>query len=88
MVSKLTLPGEPHRNHKRRVPYCLGEKRVAALALLTFTALSGSRSCGVTITKVSDHAVTLRSSPTVFADTPMSGSTSHPHLICKKPRAM
>jgi hypothetical protein len=35
----------------------------------------------VTITKVSDHAVTLRSSPTVFADTPMSGSTDlDPHL--------
>ena len=52
MVSKQTLPArrqtktvacsrEPHRNHKRRLPYCLGEKRVATLALLTFTALSG-----------------------------------------------
>ena len=98
MVSKRTsgkgdelkrLPGrEPHRNHKHRLPYCLGEKRVATLALLTFTALSGSRSCGVTITKVSDHAVTLRSSPTVFADTPMSGSTSTRILTGRPPRAM
>ena len=32
---------EPHRNYGRHAPYCLGEKRVAALALLTFTALSG-----------------------------------------------
>ncbi len=31
----------PHRNRKHRAPYCLGEKRVATLALLTFTALSG-----------------------------------------------
>ena len=46
MVSEADVAGkttndEPYRNHKRRVPYCLGEKRVATLALLTFTALSG-----------------------------------------------
>ena len=51
-------------------------ERVATLALLTFTALSGWRSCGVDTTKFSAHAVTFRSSPTVFADTPMSGATS------------
>ena len=44
----------------RRVFYCFGEKRVATLALLTFTALSRCCSCGVTITKVSDHAVMVR----------------------------
>ena len=49
MVARSRLP---HRNHKRRVPYCLGEKRVVTLALLTFTALSGSRSCGVTSSKM------------------------------------
>jgi hypothetical protein len=32
------------------VPYVFGEVRVATLALLTFTALSGLRSCGVVIT--------------------------------------
>jgi hypothetical protein len=48
--------------------YVFGEVRVAALALLTFTALPGWRSCGVVIAKFSAHAVNLRSSPTVFAD--------------------
>jgi hypothetical protein len=57
-------------------PYGFGLARFAPLALLTFTALSGSRSCGVVITKFSDHAVTRRSSPTVFADTSISSSAS------------
>ena len=56
--------------------YGLGDSRVAALALLTLTALSGSRSCGVVITKFSAHAVAFRSSPTVFGNAPMSASTS------------
>jgi hypothetical protein len=42
--------------------------RVACVALLTRIALSEWRSWGVVITKFSGHAVTLRSSPTVFAD--------------------
>src|ERR1700747_641353 len=81
-------------NHKaapkdyRAVYYGFGEVRVAALALLIFTALSGSRSCGVVITKFSDHVVTLRSSPTVFADTPWPASASTCILAGKPPRAM
>jgi hypothetical protein len=57
-------------------PYVFGETRVAMLALLILTVLPGSPSCGVAITKFSGHAVTFRSSPTVVADTPMSGSAS------------
>jgi hypothetical protein len=60
-------------------PYCFGEVRVATLALLIFTALSGWRSCGVVITKLSDHVVIFRSSPTVFADTPVPVRLN-PHL--------
>jgi hypothetical protein len=70
------------------VPYCFGEVRVATLALLIFTALSGWRSCGVIITKFSDHVVTFRSSPTVFADTPLPRSASTRILAGKPPRAM
>ena len=69
-------------------PYGFGETRVATLALLTLTALSGWCSCGVVITKFSAHAVTFRSSPTVVADTPMSGSASTRILAGKPPRAM
>ena len=69
-------------------PYGFGETRVATLALLTFTALSGWFSCGVVITKFPAHAVTFRSSPTVVADTPMSGSASTRILAGKPPRAM
>src|SRR5262249_28900973 len=36
-------------------PYRFGEKRVATLTLLTFTAPSRPRSCGVDITKFSDR---------------------------------
>jgi hypothetical protein len=54
-------------------PYVFGVVRVAMLTLLTLTALSACRSCGVVTAKFSGHAVTLRRSPTVFADTPMSG---------------
>jgi hypothetical protein len=42
-----------------RRTYVFGEVRVATLALLTFTVLSGRRSSGVVITKFSGHAVTL-----------------------------
>src|SRR5262245_12196376 len=69
-------------------PYGFGETRVATLALLTLTALSGWCSCGVVITKFSGHSGTFRSSPTVFADTPMSGSASTRILAGKPPRAM
>jgi len=55
--------------------YCFGDVRVATLALLTFTTFS-SWPCGVIIAKFSGHAVTFLSSPTVFADTLMYGSTS------------
>ena len=60
----------------RAARYGFGEVRVARLALLIFTAMSGSHSCGVVITKFSDHVVTFRSSPTVFADTPVPTSAS------------
>jgi hypothetical protein len=69
-------------------PYCFGEVRVATLALLIFTALSGWRSCGVVTTKFSDHVVTFRSSPTVFADTPVPASASTLIPAGKPPRAM
>ena len=55
--------------------YDFGDVRVATLTLLTLTALSGYRSCGVVIARFSGQAVTLRSSPTVFAFTWMSAST-------------
>src|SRR5215471_4581738 len=69
-------------------PYGFGEVRVAEVALLIFTVLSGWRSCGVVITKFSDHVVTFRSSPTVFADTPMPASASTRILAGKPLRAM
>jgi hypothetical protein len=47
--------------------YDFGDVRVATLALLTLTALSGLRSRGVVIAKFSGHTVTLRGSPTIFA---------------------
>ena len=56
--------------------------------LLIFTALSGWRSCGVVITKVSDHVVIFRSSPTVFADTPVPTSALTRILAGKPLRAM
>jgi hypothetical protein len=58
------------------VLYGFGATRVAALALLTLTVLWGSLPIGVTTAKFAGHAATLRRSPTVFADTSMSGSTS------------
>src|SRR6516164_2237624 len=72
----------------RAARYGFGEVRVARLALLIFTAMSGSHSCGVVITKFSDHVVTFRSSPTVFADTPVPTSASTCILAGKPPRAM
>src|SRR6516165_3286906 len=72
----LVFRNEQHPSRVHAAAYGFGETRVAPVALLTFTALSGSRSCGVVITKFSGHVVTLRSSPTVFADirTPESNS--------------
>src|SRR5215471_12590948 len=69
-------------------PYGFGEVRVAEVALLIFTVLSGWCSCGVVITKFSDHVVTFRSSPTVFADTPVPTSASTRILAGKPLRAM
>jgi hypothetical protein len=67
--------------------YDFGAVRVATFALLTFTALLGSRSCGVVTAKFSGHAVIFRSSPTVFGDGWMPGSTSTRILSGKPPRA-
>ena len=72
----------------RAARYGFGEVRVARLALLIFTAMSGSHSCGVVITKFSDHVVTFRSSPTVFADTPVPTSASTCILAGKLGRTM
>ena len=66
-------------------PYCLGETRVATLALLTFTALSGWCPCGVVTTQFSGHVVTFRSSPTVFADTPIPGIPALTRILLGKP---
>ena len=49
--------------------------RVATLNLLTLTPLSACLPYGVVTAKFSGRAVSLRRSPTVFADTPMSTST-------------
>src|SRR5262249_51483719 len=68
--------------------YSFGDVRVATLALLIFTALSGWCSWGVVMTKFSGHVVTFRSSPTVFADTPVPTSASTRILAGKPPRAM
>jgi hypothetical protein len=69
--------------------YGFGDTRPFALALLIFTALSGSCCpCGVVMTKFSDHVVTFRSSLTVVADIPLSGSASTRILSGKPPRAM
>ena len=56
--------------------YDFGEVRIAILTLLTLTMLPRYRSCGVVITKLSGETLTLRSSPTVFADISMAESTS------------
>jgi hypothetical protein len=78
--------GEKWRTHRRSTDYRgerygFGETRVATLALLTFTALSGWRSSGVVIAKFSAHSVILRSSPTVFADHSDIWVHVDPHLI-------
>jgi hypothetical protein len=46
--------------------YDFGAVQVATFALLTFTALLGSRCCGVVTVKILGDAVIFRSSPTVF----------------------
>src|SRR5262245_15000506 len=78
-----------HRERPTRfVPtYDFGVMRVATFALLTFTVLLGSRSSGVVTAKFSGHAVIFRSSPTVFGDGWMPGSTSTRILSGKPPRA-
>jgi hypothetical protein len=67
--------------------YGFGAVRVAMFTLLTFTALLGSRSCGVVIAKFSGQAVIFRSSPTLFGAGWMPGSTSTRILSGKPPRA-
>ena len=61
--------------------YDFGAVQVATFALLTFTALLGSRCCGVVTAKILGDAVIFRSSPTVFGDGWMPGSTSTRNLI-------
>jgi hypothetical protein len=68
-------------------PYGFGERRFPPLALLTLIEFSEWRSCGVVITKFSGHVVALPSSPAVFADTPMSWSTSTRIVAGKPPSA-
>src|SRR5215472_14771633 len=68
--------------------YDFGENRVATVTLLTITTLPGRRSCGTAMAKFSGHAVTFRSSPTVFADTRMPGSACTRILSGKPPRAI
>jgi hypothetical protein len=68
--------------------YCFGDTRVATLAFITLTVLLGFRSCGITTAKFPGQAVTFRSSPTVFADTPMSGSAFTGILFDRPPRTM
>src|SRR5262249_35280514 len=85
----LVLAGPQSASSQNRIAYCqllysFGEVRVATLALLIFTALSRCRSCGVVMTKFSDHVVTFRSSPTVFANTPVSTSAST-RILAGKP---
>src|SRR5215475_13093115 len=63
-----------------------GASRHASLA--DFYCASGWRSCGVVITKFSDHVVIFRSSPTLFADTPVPASASTRILAGKPLRAM
>ena len=67
--------------------YGFGVARPGPVARLTFTALPGSCSGGVIIAKFSGHVVVFRSSPTVLADSPTSGSTSTRILFGKPPRA-
>src|SRR5262245_35101230 len=62
-----------------------GASRHASLA--DFYCASGWRSCGVVITKFSDHIVIFRSSPTVFAETPVATSASTRILAGKPLRA-
>jgi hypothetical protein len=71
-----------------RRAYVFGEVRVATLALVTFTVLSGLRSSGVVIAKFSGQTVIFRSSPTVCADTPRFLSASTRILSGKPPRAI
>jgi hypothetical protein len=69
-------------------PYGFGDVRAAAVALLTVTLLSGSRTCGVATTTFAGHVATSRSSLTVFADTAIPGSTRTRILSGKPPSAI
>src|SRR5262249_51015450 len=63
-----------------------GASRYASLTDLY--CASEWRSCGVVITKFSDHVVIFRSSPTVFADTPVPTLASTRILAGNPLRAM
>src|SRR5262252_3440868 len=77
----------PGYSEQRNTPHGFGVVRFGPLALLTLIEVPGSASCGVVTTKFSGHVVTLRSSPTVFADTPTSRSASTCIVSGKPPRA-
>ena len=51
------IDAEPSQRAGGGSPYDFGNVRAATVALLTLTALSEWRSCGVAIAKFSDHAV-------------------------------
>src|SRR5262249_49365673 len=72
----------------RAADYGFGGVRVATLGLLIFSAPLGWRSFRIVWPKISDEAVSLRSSPPVFADTPVPTSASTCILAGKPPRAM
>src|SRR5262249_49504003 len=81
------FPAVPRRNAP--IPsYDFGTTRVAVVALLTFTEISGKRSRGLVITKFPGHAVTFRSCPLVFAATPAPGLNWLRILSGKPPRAI
>ena len=83
IVRRSNWPSPPRKQRA----YGFGETQVGALTLLILTLLSGSPSGGVVIANFSGHAVTFRRSPTVFAETSMSGSTSTRILSGKLPSA-
>src|SRR5215471_773502 len=66
----------PERRLRGAFPYDFGETRVATVVLLTLMALSGPDSGGGVMAKFAGQSLTLRSSPTVFADNAMPRSVS------------
>jgi hypothetical protein len=87
LTRRASVEGKAWRRVVRRA-YVFGETRVETLHLLTLMTLPGKSSGGVVIARFSGQAVIFRSSPTVFADTPMSGSTSTGILSGKLPSSV